>query len=317
MSANRICELLKIRYPIIQGGMVWTSGWKLASAVSNQGGLGLIGSGSMNPELLNLHIEKCKANTDKPYGVNIPLLYKHTDEYIPIIIDHKVPVVVCSAGSPKKYTQRLKEAGILVGHVVPSAKLARKCQDAGVDFVVAEGFEAGGHNGLDEITSFCLIPKVAEAINIPFLAAGGIGTGAQIYAAMILGADGVQIGTRFACTVEASCHPAFKDRIVQAAEDDTMLTLKEIVPVRLSKNQFYHQIVELKNRGEDTKQNLSNLLGRGRARKGIFEGDMVEGELEFGQISGLISDIPSVSDLMLNLIQQFRDAQQKALELGL
>lgn len=297
--------------------MVWTSGWKLASAVSNAGGLGLIGSGSMNPELLRYHIDQCGTNTDKPFGVNIPLLYKHTDEYIPIIIEKKVPVVVCSAGSPKKYTQKLKESGIIVGHVVPSAKLAKKCEDAGVDFVVAEGFEAGGHNGLDEITTFCLIPQVAESINIPFLAAGGIGTGSQILAAMILGANGVQIGTRFACTQEASCHKKFKQRIVDAAENDTMLTLKEIVPVRLSKNEFYQQLVELKNKRQDTVENLSELLGRGRARKGIFEGDMVEGELEFGQVSGLIDDIPMVSELMQNLIREFGVAKQNIESFGL
>ena len=311
MPHNRICELLRIRYPIIQGGMVWTSGWKLASAVSNAGGLGLIGSGSMNPDLLREHIRKCKAATKKSYGVNIPLLYKHTEEYIPIIIEEKVPIVVSSAGSPKKYCGILKEAGITVGHVVPSAKLAKKCEAAGVDFVIAEGFEAGGHNGIDEITSLSLIPQVAESLKIPFLAAGGIGTGAQIYAAMIRGADGVQIGTRFASTNEASCHENFKHRIVNAAENDTILTLKELVPVRLSKNEFYQQIVELKNRGEDTPEKLSKVLGRGRAKKGIFEGDMVEGELEFGQVSGLINDIPTVSDLVKTLILQFNQARQK------
>ena len=317
MPHNRICELLKIRYPIIQGGMVWTSGWKLASAVSNAGGLGLIGSGSMNPDLLREHIRKCKAATKNPYGVNIPLLYKHTEEYIPIIIEEKVPIVVSSAGSPKKYCGVLKEAGIIVGHVVPSAKLAKKCEAAGVDFVVAEGFEAGGHNGIDEITSFCLIPQVLASISIPFLAAGGIGTGSQMFAAMILGADGVQIGTRFACTQEASCHQKFKQRIVEAAENDTMLTLKEIVPVRLSKNEFYQQVLELKNQRRDTVQNLSELLGRGRARKGIFEGDTIEGELEFGQVSGLIDDIPRVSELMQNLIQQFNTTKETAMNFGL
>ena len=317
MPQNRICELLKIRFPIIQGGMVWTSGWKLASAVSNAGGLGLIGSGSMNPDLLREHIRKCKAATKNSYGVNIPLLYKHTEEYIPIIIEEKVPIVVSSAGSPKKYCGVLKEAGITVGHVVPSAKLAKKCEAAGVDFVVAEGFEAGGHNGIDEITSFCLIPQVLKSISIPFLAAGGIGTGSQMLAAMILGADGVQIGTRFACTQEASCHQKFKQRIVEAAENDTMLTLKEIVPVRLSKNEFYQQILELKNQRRDTLENLSELLGRGRARKGIFEGDTMEGELEFGQVSGLIDDIPKVSELMQNLIQQFNKAKETAMNFGL
>ena len=314
MAQNRICELLTIRYPIIQGGMVWTSGWKLASAVSNAGGLGLIGSGSMNPELLREHIRKCKAATDKSYGVNIPLLYKHTDEYIPIIIEENVPIVVSSAGSPKKYCKVLKEAGIKVGHVVPSANLAKKCEAAGVDFVVAEGFEAGGHNGIDEITTFCLIPQVAEAIQIPFLAAGGIGTGTQIYSAMVLGADGVQLGTRFASTQEASCHQSFKQRIVKASENETMLTLKELVPVRLSKNEFYQQIVDLKVRGEDSVQNLSELLGRGRAKKGIFEGDMVEGELEFGQVSGLIKNIPTVSELMQALVSQFDIARQKGFD---
>ena len=317
MPQNRICELLKIRYPIIQGGMVWTSGWKLASAVSNAGGLGLIGSGSMNPNLLREHIRKCKAATKNSYGVNIPLLYKHTEEYIPIIIEENVPIVVSSAGSPKKYCGVLKEAGITVGHVVPSAKLAKKCEAAGVDFVVAEGFEAGGHNGIDEITSFCLIPQVLKSISIPFLAAGGIGTGSQMLAAMILGADGVQIGTRFACTQEASCHQKFKQRIVEAAENDTMLTLKEIVPVRLSKNEFYQQILELKNQRRDTLENLSELLGRGRARKGIFEGDTMEGELEFGQVSGLIDDIPKVPELMQNLIQQFNKAKETAMNFGL
>ncbi len=315
MKQNRLTELLKIKFPVIQGGMVWCSGHKLASAVSRAGGLGLIGSGSMRPDLLVEHIRKCRQSLEgKPFGVNIPLFYKYSEEFIQIVMEEKVPVVVTSAGSPKKYTGKLREAGHLVGHVVPSALLARKCEDAGVDFVVCEGFEAGGHNGMDEITSFCLIPQVRQAVSLPVAAAGGIGTGAQILAAMTLGADGVQIGTRFACSMESSAHPAFKETIMLSQENTTVLTLKKLTPVRLARNAFYAKVQELEKQGLDTVENLMELLGKGRARQGIFEGNLEEGELEFGQVSALIRDCPPVQEIMERLRQEFLEAQLRVAE---
>lgn len=312
MKSTKLSTLLGIEYPIIQGGMVWCSGWKLAAAVSNCGGLGVIGSGSMNPDLLREHIVKCKEATDKPFAVNIPLIYQHAHDYIPLLLELEVPVVITSAGSPKKFTAQLKEKGVKVGHVVPSAKLAKKCEDAGVDFVVCEGFEAGGHNGLEETTSFCLIPQVARSVRIPFAAAGGIATGAQILASQILGAQGVQIGTRFACSEESSAHENFKNHIAESGEGNTMLTLKKIVPVRLAKNDFYNQIKSLEEKTQDSYENLSELLGRGRARKGIFEGDLKEGELEFGQISSLVDEVLPVKVIMKQLLEEYEQARTES-----
>ncbi|MBW7876000.1 MAG: nitronate monooxygenase [Candidatus Cloacimonetes bacterium] len=311
MNTNPLCQLLKIKFPVIQGGMVWCSGWRLAASVAEAGGLGLIGSGSMRPELLREHIRKAFLFTKNSFGVNIPLFYKYSEDFIRIILEEGVRFVVTSAGSPKKYTERLKAEGVVVGHVVPSSALAKKCEDAGVDFVVCEGFEAGGHNGIDEITTFCLIPQVAKSISIPLAAAGGIATGAQILAAQVLGADGVQIGTRFACTKESSAHPAFKETIMNSHESSTVLTLKKLTPVRLAKNAFYQKILDLEARGEDSVENLKELLGTGRARKGIFEGDLEEGELEFGQISALIKDCPTVSEVMEGLIKEYEQARSR------
>jgi len=301
---NRICELLHIKYPIIQAGMIWCSGWKLASAVSNAGGLGIIGSGSMYPEILEEHIIKCKEATDKPFAVNLPMLYPNIEEHIALIIKHKVPVVFTSAGNPKTYTARLKAEGITVVHVVSSVKFALKAQEAGVDAVVAEGFEAGGHNGRDETTTFCLIPMVKAQLNIPLIAAGGIGTGAGMFAAMALGADAVQIGSRFILTPESSAHNNFKETIVGLNEGDTMLTLKELTPVRLVKNEFFKK-VEAAYENCATNDELNTLLGRGRAKKGMFEGDLVEGELEVGQISGLIGEIKSAAEIVEEIIHDF------------
>ncbi len=298
---NRICSLFNIQYPIIQAGMVWCSGWRLASAVSNQGGLGLIGAGSMYPEVLREHVQKCKKATDKPFGVNVPLLYPDIDKIIEIILDEKVPIVFTSAGNPAIWTPVLKDAGITVVHVVPNVKLALKCEEKGVDAIVCEGFEAGGHNGKDEITSMTLIPQVVDAVSIPVIAAGGIGDGRGIAAALALGADGVQIGSRFAATVESSAHDAFKQAVVQANDTDTVLTLKSVTPVRLIKNPFYQKVREAEDSGA-TVSTLKELLGRGRAKKGIFEGNLEEGELEIGQISGLIKDIPTVKDLFESLL---------------
>ena len=281
--------------------MVWCSGWRLASAVSNQGGLGLIGAGSMYPEVLREHVQKCKKATDKPFGVNVPLLYPDIDKIIEIILDEKVPIVFTSAGNPAIWTPVLKDAGITVVHVVPNVKLALKCEEKGVDAIVCEGFEAGGHNGKDEITSMTLIPQVVDAVSIPVIAAGGIGDGRGIAAALALGADGVQIGSRFAATVESSAHDAFKQAVVQANDTDTVLTLKSVTPVRLIKNPFYQKVREAEDSGA-TVSTLKELLGRGRAKKGIFEGNLEEGELEIGQISGLIKDIPTVKDLFESLL---------------
>lgn len=305
---NRVKALFKIKYPIIQGGMLWCSGWRLASAVSNNGGLGLIGSASMYPEVLDEHIRKCKAATDKPFGVNIALLYPQIQEHINTIIKHKVKIVFTSAGNPKKYTSIFKENGIKVVHVVPNLRFAQKAVEAGVDAIVVEGFEAGGHNGKDEMTTMSLIPLVKKSIGIPLIAAGGIGSGAAILAAFALGAEGVQIGSRFAASKESSAHENFKNAIVQAAENDTMLTLKELAPVRLLKNPFYNKILGAYEKGV-TLEELKSLLGRGRAKKGIFEGDLIEGELEIGQVSAQIEDVKSVKAIMEDLITQYQDVK--------
>src|SRR5690554_3718057 len=287
MTQNRICSLFGIKYPIIQAGMVWCSGWKLASAVSNAGGLGLIGAGSMHPNTLLEHIKKCKSATNKPFGVNVPLMYPQIEEIMGIIMEEKVPIVFTSAGNPKTWTTKLKEAGIIVVHVVSSSKFALKSVEAGVDAIVAEGFEAGGHNGREETTTLTLIPQVRKAVDLPLIAVGGIATGNSMMAVMALGADGVQVGTRFALTDESSASDAFKNRCVKLPEGDTILSLKKLTPVRLIKNEFFHQIEEMEHRGASAEE-LRELLGRGRARKGIFEGDLVEGELEIGQIASSV-----------------------------
>ncbi len=303
---NRITELFGIQYPIISGGMVWCSGWRLASAVSNAGGLGLIGAGSMNADLLREHIQKCRAATDKPFGVNVPLLYKHAEAMMEVIIEEKVPVVFTSAGSPKTWTGKLHEAGIKVAHVVASTKFALKCQEAGVDAVVAEGFEAGGHNGKEETTTMVLVPHVRKCIDIPLIAAGGIGTGAGMLAAFALGAEGVQIGTRFALTKESSASDRFKERCINLQEGDTMLSLKKVVPIRLIKNEFFRKVEEAENRGASAEE-LKDILSYGRAKKGIFEGDLDEGELEIGQVSYMIKTIPAVQDVFDSLITEYRE----------
>lgn len=304
---NRISELFSIKYPIIQGGMIWHSGYKLASAVSNAGGLGLIGSGSMYPDVLREHIQKCKKATDKPFGVNVPMLYPNIEEIINIILEEKVPIVFTSAGNPKTYTEILKKEGRKVAHVVSSVKFAVKCQDAGVDAVVAEGFEAGGHNGREETTTFCLIPDVRRSIHIPLIAAGGIAVGSQMKAAMILGADGVQIGSRFAATQEASSHDNWKQKIVDSKEGDTQLTLKELAPVRLVKNKFFYELEEIYKEGKDIEA-LKEKLGSRRAKRGMFEGDLDDGELEIGQSSALIDEILSVEQVFHKLLKEFEEA---------
>lgn len=301
---NRITNLFGIQYPIIQAGMIWASGWKLASAVSNAGGLGLIGAGSMNPGILEEHLIKCKSATDKPFGVNLPLLYPNIDQQIDLIIKHQVPIVFTSAGNPKTWTNILQSNGIKVAHVVSSAKFALKCQDAGVDAVVAEGFEAGGHNGREETTTMCLIPSVRKVLDIPLMAAGGIANGAGMLAAMVLGAEGVQIGSRFVCSEEASSHLAFKQRIVAAQEGGTELVLKDLTPVRLLKNEFYDQVKQAENNCESVEQ-LNALLGKGRARKGMFEGDMIEGELEIGQVASLLHDIQPAAEIVDTIWMEF------------
>lgn len=311
MTQNRIKELFGIQYPIIQAGMIWASGWKLASEVSEAGGLGIIGAGSMYPEVLREHIEKCKKATSKPFAVNVPMLYPDLDKIMKIIIEEKVPVVFTSAGNPKTWTPHLKSHNIKVVHVVSSVKFALKSQDAGVDAVVAEGFEAGGHNGREETTTFTLIPMVKKELEIPLIAAGGIASGAGILAAMILGADAVQIGTRFVASEEASSHINFKNEVVRAREGDTKLTLKELAPVRLLKNKFYQDIQNL-YATSPSKEELQDLLGRARAKKGMFEGDLEEGELEIGQISGLVKDILPAKKIMENLISEFEAAKVEA-----
>ncbi len=307
---NKITQLFKIKYPIIQGGMIWNSGYKLASAVSNAGGLGLIGAGSMYPEVLREHIQKCKKATDKPFGVNVPMLYPNIEEIMKIIVEEGVKVVFTSAGNPKTWTSFLKEKGITVVHVVSSSVFALKAQDAGVDAVVAEGFEAGGHNGREETTTFTLIPMVKEKITIPLIAAGGIATGNGMLAAMVLGADGVQVGSRFAASIESSSHDNFKQTIVDLQEGGTQLTLKELAPVRLVKNKFYDEVQSLYQKGT-SKEELVTLLGRGRAKKGMFEGDLMEGELEIGQIAGLIHDIKSVEEIITEMISDFEKARKE------
>lgn len=301
---NRVSELFNIDYPIIQAGMVWCSGWKLASAVSNAGGLGLLGAGSMHPEILKEHIEKCKKATSKPFGVNVPLMYPQVDVIMKIIIDAKVPIVFTSAGNPKLWTSTLQENGIKVVHVVSSLKFALKSQDAGVDAVVAEGFEAGGHNGREETTTFCLIPLVAKGISIPLIAAGGIGSGQTMLAAMALGAEGVQIGSRFAASVESSAHQNFKNQIIKAKEGSTELMMKKLMPVRLLKNKFYQQIKEAELACADEAA-LSSLLGKGKAKKGMFEGDLDEGELEIGQVAASIERIESASDIVREIWEEY------------
>jgi enoyl-[acyl-carrier protein] reductase II len=301
---NKITQLFKIQYPIIQGGMIWVSGWKLASAVSNAGGLGLIGAGSMYPEVLRTHIQKCKNATDKPFGVNVPMLYPDIEIVMAIIIEEGVKIVFTSAGNPKKWTSFLKEKGITVVHVVSSVKFALKAEDAGVDAVVCEGFEAGGHNGREETTTFTLIPMVKQEVKIPIIAAGGIASGRGMLAAMVLGADAVQLGSRFAATKESSAHQNFKTTIVNAKDGDTHLTLKELAPVRLLKNKFYRELQELYLKNP-SKEQLKQLLGRARAKKGMFEGDLEYGELEIGQISGLIDEIKPVKEVLDEIINEF------------
>jgi len=304
---NKITQLFNIKYPIIQGGMIWNSGYKLASAVSNAGGLGLIGAGSMYPDVLREHIQKCKKATDKPFGVNVPMLYPNIEEIIGIIIEEGVKIVFTSAGNPKTWTSHLKQHGITVVHVVSSSKFAQKAEEAGVDAVVAEGFEAGGHNGREETTTFTLIPMVKENINIPLIAAGGIATGRGMLAAMVLGADGIQMGSRFAASFESSSHDNFKQLILNVKEGDTQLTLKELAPVRMIKNKFYNDVQELYSKCP-TPEDLKTLLGRARAKRGMFEGDMVEGELEIGQIAGLIHEIKPVKEIIDEVILEFESA---------
>ncbi|MAC63960.1 MAG: nitronate monooxygenase [Flavobacteriaceae bacterium] len=310
MTTNRITKLLNIKYPLIQAGMVWASGWKLASAVSNAGGLGIIGAGSMYPEVLKEHLIKCKKATNKPFAVNVPMLYPNVEEIIKIIVTEKVPIVFTSAGNPTTWTSHLQEHGIIVVHVVSSVKFALKSQEAGVDAVVAEGFEAGGHNGRDETTTFTLIPMVREKLEIPLIAAGGIATGRGMLAAMVLGADAVQIGSRFVASEEASSHIKFKEMVVNAQEGDTKLTLKELAPVRLLKNKFFEDIEALYQKNP-SKEELQQLLGRARAKKGMFEGDLIEGELEIGQISGLIKTIKPAAEIVKEIIDEFESVQSQ------
>ena len=307
---NKITSLFNVKYPIIQGGMIWNSGYKLACAVSNAGGLGLIGAGSMYPEVLREHIQKCKKATNKPFGVNVPMLYPNIEEIINIIVEEGVKIVFTSAGNPKIWTSFLKEKGIIVVHVVSSSKFAIKAQEAGVDAVVAEGFEAGGHNGREETTTLTLIPMVKEKIQIPLIAAGGIATGRGMLAAMILGADGVQMGSRFAASTESSSHENFKKTIIEVEEGGTQLTLKELAPVRLIKNKFYNDIQDLYSKCP-TPEDLKTLLGRARAKKGMFEGDLIEGELEIGQIAGLIHDVKPVSEIINTVISEFELAKKE------
>ncbi len=309
---NRITSLFGIQYPIIQAGMIWASGWRLASAVSNAGGLGIIGAGSMYPEVLKEHIIKCKQATDKPFAVNLPLLYPSIDQHIAIIIEQKVPIVFTSAGNPKTWTSKLKENGITVVHVVSSAKFAKKCEEAGVDAVVAEGFEAGGHNGREETTTLCLIPAVREAIKIPLIAAGGIGGGRAMFAVMALGAEGVQMGSRFVCTPEASSHKAFKDAVVNAGEGYTVLTLKKLTPVRLIKNEFYQRVYEAEKNGA-TIADLEYLLGRARAKQGMFDGNLTEGELEIGQVSSMIKEIKPAAEIVTEVWNEFKNTAKNPL----
>lgn len=307
---NRITQLFGIQHPIVQGGMIWCSGWELASAVSNAGGLGLIGSGSMYPDILREQIRCCKSATDKPFGVNVPLLYPNIEDHLQIIVEEGVKIVFTSAGNPAKYTSWLKDRGITVVHVVANLKFAKKCEEAGVDAIVAEGFEAGGHNGREETTTLCLIPMIKEQVKLPLIAAGGIGSGAAMAAVICLGAEGVQVGSRFAATQESSAHQAFKEAIVAAGDGATSLTLKEITPVRLMKNSFYDQVQALYSQGANVEE-LQALLGRGRAKKGMFEGDLVEGELEIGQVSATIHDIPTAQEVVEDMVRGFEAVIQR------
>lgn len=305
MKSNRITDLFNIKYPIIQGGMVWVSGYKLASAVSNAGGLGLIGSGSMYPDVFRLHVQKCKKATNKPFGVNIPMIYPNIEELIEIIIEEEVKIVFTSAGNPKLYTKRLKEHGIMVVHVVSSLKFALKAQEAGVDAIVAEGFEAGGHNGREESTTFTLIPTVKERVTVPLIAAGGVATGRGMLAALVLGADGVQVGSRFAASIESSAHQNFKDQVLITKEGDTMLTLKEIAPVRMIKNEFYETLLRFSKNHSPSE--LKEFLGKGRLKKGIFEGETLEGMLEIGQIASVISKIESAKEIIEDMVLEYQE----------
>ncbi len=310
MVQNKITSLFNIKYPIVQGGMVWCSGWRLASAVSKAGGLGLIGAGSMHPETLREHIRKCKAATDKPYGVNIPLMYPQIEEIIRIVLEEKVPIVFTSAGNPKTWTAKLKDAGVTVAHLVSSSKFAKKCEEAGVDAVVAEGFEAGGHNGREETTTLTLIPQVRKAVDLPLIAAGGIATGSAMAAVFALGAEGIQVGTRFALTEESSASDAFKRRCISLAEGDTLLSLKKVSPTRLIKNEFYQTVQEMEDRGASADE-LRSFLGRERSKRGIFEGDLVEGELEIGQVASLINEIVSAETVINELIAEYNQTISK------
>lgn len=311
---NKICELFEIKYPIVQAGMIWASGWRLAAAVSNAGGLGLIGAGSMYPDVLREHIQKCKKATVKPFGVNVPLFYPQLEEIMSIIIEEKVPIVSTSAGSPNLWTAILKENNIKVVQVVSSVKFALKSQEAGVDAIVAEGFEAGGHNGREETTTLTLIPMVKAAISLPLIAAGGIATGGAMLAGTALGADGVQVGSRFVASDEASSHPNFKNEVIKAVEGSTVLTLKEITPVRMLKNPFFQKIAALYENGADAEE-LKSTLGRGRAKKGMFEGDLEEGELEIGQIAGLINEVLPAAQIVQNLIEEYNHTLKRIKEI--
>jgi len=312
---NKITALFKIKYPIIQGGMIWNSGYKLASAVSNAGGLGLIGAGSMYPEVLREHIQKCKQATSKPFGVNVPMLYPNIEEIMKIIVEEGVKIVFTSAGNPKTWTSYLKENGITVVHVVSSSVFALKAQDAGVDAVVAEGFEAGGHNGREETTTLTLIPMVKEKIKIPLIAAGGIATGRGMMAVMVLGADGVQVGSRFVASLESSAHDNFKETVINVKEGDTQLTLKELAPVRLIKNKFYQDVQDL-YQTSPTKEEIVALLGRARAKRGMFEGDLIEGELEIGQVAGIIHVIKPAGEIVQEMITDFELAKKEVLNIN-
>ncbi|MFT7612564.1 MAG: enoyl-[acyl-carrier protein] reductase II [Parvicellaceae bacterium] len=307
---NQITNLFNVQYPIIQGGMIWCSGWRLAAAVSNSGGLGIIGSGSMYPEILEEHIIKCKAATNEPFAVNIPMLYPDIDKHIATIIKHKVPIVFTSAGNPKTWTSKLKSEGIIVVHVISSVKFAVKAELAGVDAVVAEGFEAGGHNGRDETTTFCLIPMVKKAIKIPLIAAGGVGSGNAMLAAMCLGADAVQVGSRFVASEESSAHELFKSKVVESQEGDTLLTLKELTPVRLLKNPFFNKVMDAYENGA-SKDELIALLGRGRSKKGMFEGDMENGELEIGQVASLLDQVKPAKEIIEDMMSEFENSKNE------
>ena len=308
---TRITDIFNIKYPIIQGGMIWASGWELASAVSNAGGLGLLGSGSMSPEVLRDHIRKCKANTKNPFGVNVPIMYENSSQTIEVILEEKVPIVFTSAGNPSIWTNILKKEGIKVVQVVSSTKFAKKAEQAGVDAIVAEGFEAGGHNGREETTTLVLIPSVVEAVNIPVIAAGGIATGKGMYAAMALGAEGVQIGSRFLATEEASVHSLFKQKIIDTNEGDTILTMKELAPVRLLKNEFYDKLLDFYKTENITPENIKNFIGKGRPKLGMFEGDLNEGILEVGQVASLIHQIKNVKDVFDEILEEFISTQKR------